>query len=106
MNNLVEKTKQVAINIKNDIVKHIDYCSGVPDLNLNSCCKEHDLNYRVMGKFKADWKFLACGWKKARTYTKPWQKNATRTIISGYYIGVTILGWIPYFKAQRENKNA
>ena len=54
----------------------IDKCSGVPELMLNSCCSEHDDDYKTMGKFKADWKFIKCGWKKASTYTE----NAKVTI--------------------------
>ena len=94
MNNVIDKTKE--------LFKKIDYCSGVPDLNLNSCCKNHDDDYKIINKFKADWKFLVCGIKKGNSYAMPYKRLFTFAIITTYYLGVTLFGWWPYYKAQRE----
>ena len=91
------------MNIYTEIAKKvfIDKCSGVPELMLNSCCHEHDDDYKTMGKFKADWKFIKCGWKKAATYTELHKRIVTRLAISIYYLGVSIFGWWPHYKAQK-----
>ena len=85
-----------------DQLKKIDYCSGVPELNIAvPCCKNHDADYRIMGKFKADFRFLKCGIKKAQSYAIPHKRLFTYTVITTYYIGVSLFGWWAYYKAQR-----
>lgn len=86
-----------------------DYCSGVPEFTLNSCCSDHDDSYKVIGgpwkKLVGDWQFLRCGWKKAGKYE--WGKGGktlTATVITVYYVGVSIFGWLPWLNAQKEAK--
>ena len=102
INKAVQSGKQAA-NDLSQITKDIltDGCSLVPEFNMHECCNEHDLNYRVISKWTADWKLLQCGWKKANTYTKVYKRTSTRFLSFCFYIGVTIGGWIPYFKAQK-----
>ena len=87
-----------------DIVKRIliDRCSGVPEFNMKSCCKQHDDDYETKGKFSSDWSFLKCGLNKAGSYgwKQPHKVLATSLVSIGYYIGVTILGWRAYNNAQ------
>ena len=82
--------------------KKIDYCSGVPEFNIFLCCKQHDELYRKTNKFKADFMFLKCGIKKAQSYAIPHKRLFTYTVITTYYIGVSLFGWWAYYKAQRE----
>lgn len=77
-------------------------CSGVPEFNLHHCCDRHDVGYRTKHKFRADWDLLVCGWTKANTYEKLYKRVATRFLSTGYYIGVSFLGWIPYMNAQKK----
>lgn len=83
------------------IAGYVDYCSAVPDWNMNSCCKQHDDDYENLGKWEADWKFLRCGLDKAKSYIRPHRIILTSTVAVTYYIGVTLFGWIPYWRAQK-----
>jgi len=82
-----------------------DWCSGVPEFNMNNCCKIHDDDYENLGKFTSDWRFVKCGWKKAGSYYTLHERLLTRTVAITYYIGVSLFGWWPYYKAQKKTKN-
>jgi len=79
-----------------------DWCSGVPEFNIASCCEGHDNDYENLNKFVADWRFVKCGWSKANSYTSVHKRLFTRTVATTYYIGVSIFGWWPYYKAQKK----
>ena len=53
-----------------ELLKKVDYCSGVPDFkHIKPCCKKHDKNYEMqVGKFKADWEFFLCSWTNSNIY--------------------------------------
>lgn len=76
-------------------------CSGVPELTMHLCCNQHDRDYRTKSKLKADWEFVSCGYRKAKTYKVGSGKIFTYTIATIYYIGVSLFGWWPYYKAQK-----
>ena len=87
-----------------EIIKEkIDYCSGVPDFpSIASCCEQHDKDYTNIGKFRADWRFFACMNSKASDYDKVSKKAFIHTVAGIYYLGVSIFGWLPYFRAQKK----
>lgn len=105
LNKAIDSTKQMGTDLKKVIKDKVDYCSGVPEFNIAvPCCKNHDDDYRRIGKFKADWRFITCIMNKASNYKKLYARSLTRVIGVTYYLGVSIFGWIPYFKAQKEYK--
>lgn len=102
---LIDDVKQVGNDLTKAIKDKIDYCSGVPEFSIGiPCCKNHDAGYRNKGKFKADWDFAVCIMKKASGYKRLYARFFIRTVGVAYYLGVSIFGWIPYYKAQKENK--
>ena len=87
--------------ITEQVIKKIDFCSGVPEFMVQPCCKQHDIHYREIGKFKADWLFFKCMNTKASTYDKIHKRVLTRTVAYIYFIGVSIFGWLPYLRAKK-----
>ena len=65
-----------------------DGCTGVPDFWWRRCCDEHDEDYKkkTMSRARADWKFLKCLRRRAKTVFGRW------IIAPAYYIGVRVLG--------------
>ena len=86
--------------IAKEVIKKIDFCSGVPELNIAHCCKDHDNSYVTTGKFKADWLFFKCMNKKASTYGKIHKRVLTHAVAGIYFVGVSIFGWLPYIRAK------
>lgn len=85
-------------------LKNVDYCSGVPDFrHMKTCCKSHDDDYaNQTGKWKSDWLFVKCGWTRANEYSTG-KKIWAKTVAVGYYVGVTLFGWLPYYNAGKKN---
>jgi len=78
-----------------------DGCTGVPEFMMHDFCVDHDADYKKgsgVSKWRADWKLLYKGWKKANTYEKMYQRAGARIIATGFYMGVSIFGWFFYNK--------
>ena len=95
MNNIKDVVKKI-----DRIKEKVDFCSCVPEFNIAACCRKHDDDYINCGKFRADFDFLKCGLIKAKTYSIPHRIIFTYIVAITYYIGVTLFGWWPYYKAQ------
>lgn len=84
-----------------------DGCTAVPDFSVRPCCERHDIHYatgkdldgRQISKWRADWKFYQCMRATGGTF-------AERALVStGYWIGVTVLGWPFWLRSRRKEKN-
>jgi len=83
-----------------------DGCTGVPDLNVRSCCDRHDFDYQSLTKtrWQADAKFFRCMLHKAKD--GPILKRVAATAVAVmYWSGVRLLGTSRYNKKQKETLN-
>ena len=78
-----------------------NHCSASPELMLSDCCKQHDSDYETQGKFKADWEFAKCGWKKANEYDSWYKRAGVRTISTFYFSMVSLFGFYAYYKTNK-----
>jgi Prokaryotic phospholipase A2. len=80
-----------------------DGCTGVPDLNIRSCCDRHDFDYQNLTKtrWQADAKFGRCMLYKART--GPIHKRVWAVLVAAtYWTGVRLFGHFYWRKKQNQ----